>query len=205
MPKKYKLKNISRAEFKRKVSSGMKKKWKDKEYRKKVVSSIKNKYKTDYSYREKISIAMKKVFKDHPNLAVNLRKNFINYLRKNPKVCMNILNGKGNPNKPDVKCLDKRYVRSIMEKKVGDFLFLNKIKYKYESKLIIFKKELKWAVPDFYLPYFSCYIEVCGDYPGSMTKVRWKKKMYKKHGLKCIFLTSQKMINLKKYLLDKLK
>ena len=193
------------AEFKRRVRSGMKNIWKTESYRKKMSKAIKLKYATDYDYREKISIAMKKVFKDHPNLAVNLRRNFINYLRKNPKVCMNILNGKGNPNKPDVKCMGGGYVRSIMEKKVADFLFLNKIRYKYESKLIICKKELKWAVPDFYLSKFNCHIEVCGDYPGSMAKVRWKKKIYGRNGIKCIFLGKGQMINLKKNVLDKLK
>lgn len=172
---------------------------------KKISKSLKISYAKNPELRLKISIAMKKVFKEHPNLKAEFRKNFLDYLRKNPKVLENLSKTKGNPNPLDVKTLREDYVRSRYESAVADCLFVNRIKYEYEKRVLIFRKELRWAIPDFYLPEYKLYIEVFGGYPGSQAKTRWKKKIYKKYRIKFIGLHKRDILNLDKNLLKKLK
>jgi len=180
------------------MSLAIKKKWRNEEYSKKSRKSAKLRYILNPSLREKMSIAMKKVFQEHPNLKKELRKNFFNWLKKNPE---SFMNSRGNPNLLDVKTLKQEYVRSTYEAKVADFLFINKIKYEYEAKVLIFKKEKGWAIPDFYLKKSKTYIEVLGGYPGSRTKTIWKRKVYHKYKIKCIFLTPALILNLDKSLM----
>ncbi|MFH1500866.1 MAG: hypothetical protein ABIE22_02870 [archaeon] len=171
------------------------------ELRKKLSKIKKLQYASNPEYRKKTSLAMKKVFREHPDIKKQFKKNFYKWLSTHPE---SFMNSKGNPNPLDTKTLRGDFVRSTYEAKVADTLFMNKIKYEYETRPLKFEKEGKFAVPDFYLQKYKLYIEVLGGYPGSEVKKRWKKKIYKKYKIKCIFLTPKNILNLNKNLLQKL-
>jgi hypothetical protein len=200
-------------EYRKRMSLKMKSFYsKHPEFRKKLSSIRKLLYLQKPEYRKKTSLAMKRVFIEHPNLKKEFKENFHKFLQANPEFLKKLETSKGNPNIADVKTLKGGKVRSSYEKKVADTLFMNKINYDYEARVLIFKKEVKWAIPDFWLPDYNMLIEVFGEYEGSKkiaaevrAKTRWKKMIYAKYGIPLIALTPSAILDLKANLLDKLK
>ncbi len=78
-------------------------------------------------------------------------------------------------------------VRSLSEKYIADYLFMNKIDYQYEKPLRLEGYAIK---PDFYLPAYNVYIEFWGMLdernPKYWEGFRWKKQNYFKHGIKFV-------------------
>ena len=84
-------------------------------------------------------------------------------------------------------------VKSIGEKKIADFLYVNLVKYEYDKEINLGNKVLR---PDFYLPTFDTYIEYFGLYyvnDGALRRqyrkqAAWKTEMYSLYKIKCISL-----------------
>ena len=205
-------KSHSTAAYRKRLSLKMKQVYAEHpEYGKELSKLRKLQYLKEPGYRKKISVAMKKVFREHPNLKTEFKQNFLKFLKSNPNFIINFNKSRGNPNKLDVKTMKGGFVRSSYEKEVANTLFVNHINYMYESKMRIFEKEARWAIPDFWLPDYKIYIEVFGGYYGSAkiarevrAKARWKRKFYKKYHIRCLYLTPGKMLDLKASLLEKL-
>ena len=87
------------------------------------------------------------------------------------------------------------------EKSVAIYLNDLKIKWKYENPVVVVDgKELSrtWY-PDFFLPDFGVYIEVCGlerkkDYD-------YRERVYNKNNVKCIFVHTYKDVGIWKHYL----
>lgn len=90
-------------------------------------------------------------------------------------------------------------VKSKGEKLIADFLFQNKIKYKYEKPARVriwffFRKKI--GTPDFYLPDYNVYVEYWGmvDAEDRDTRYRYRYRMgrkisrYHQHQIKFISL-----------------
>ena len=78
-------------------------------------------------------------------------------------------------------------VRSSYEKKCVEFFEKNHISYQYESLLLIGGRKYR---PDFFLPEYDTFLEICGynHMPFYRDRTRHKKEIYRKYGLKVIFI-----------------
>lgn len=78
-------------------------------------------------------------------------------------------------------------VKSYAEKRVADFLTESKIKYDYEKSIIL---DGKTYLPDFYLRQFGIFVEYWGlvNFKRYKQRMNFKKKIYRKNGLKVISL-----------------
>jgi len=78
-------------------------------------------------------------------------------------------------------------VRSQYEKKCADFLFKNGIKFQYEPLILLAGKQYR---PDFYLPDYNLFLEICGynHMPFYVDRSEFKKQLYQKHNLDAIFI-----------------
>lgn len=94
-----------------------------------------------------------------------------------------------------IKTLKGEYVRSVDEKYIADFLYLQEIKYEYEKK---YPQSEEWYFPDFYLPDYDVYLEHFAitssgeppeyfDSPQKYLKgMQWKRELHKKNGTRMI-------------------
>ena len=87
-------------------------------------------------------------------------------------------------------------VKSLHEKQIADYLYRNKIPYKYESEA----KTDEWVFsrtiskPDFFLPTFNVYVEYWGLLDADNEKLRskyesqknWKTRQYRENGIRVI-------------------
>jgi DNA helicase IV len=78
-------------------------------------------------------------------------------------------------------------VRSLYEKRCADFLFDNNIKFKYEPLILLDGKQYR---PDFFLPDFNLFIEICGygHMPYYNERLKLKERLYEKHNLQVLFI-----------------
>ena len=78
-------------------------------------------------------------------------------------------------------------VRSSYEKKCADFLYSQNISFQYEPLILLGGKQYR---PDFYLPKYNLFIEICGygHMPYYTDRAAFKKKVYKKHKMKALFI-----------------
>jgi len=85
------------------------------------------------------------------------------------------------------RCKSGIFVRSKGEQEIANFLFEQKIHFDYEPKL---KMGSKVIHPDFYLKDKDIYIEFFGmNTPRYRISTWWKKREYRKNGLKLIPLS----------------
>jgi len=78
-------------------------------------------------------------------------------------------------------------VRSNYEKKTAEYLDKNKIKYQYEPLILLDGRQYR---PDFYLPEYNLFLEICGygHMPFYSDRIAFKEEMYKKNRLKAVFI-----------------
>lgn len=88
---------------------------------------------------------------------------------------------------PAVPVADKLRVRSRYEKECVEYFEEQGITYKYEPLIILVGKQYR---PDFYLPDFDLFVEICGfnHMPYYTDRVEQKKQLYRHHGLKAVFI-----------------
>jgi len=94
-------------------------------------------------------------------------------------------------------------VRSKYEKRCADFLFSQKISFQYEPLILLGGKQYR---PDFYLPKFNLFLEICGygHMPYYTDRVSFKKKAYKEHNMKAVFIFYNGKGSLEKLLQEEL-
>ena len=88
---------------------------------------------------------------------------------------------------PVIKTVSGVRVRSSYEKKCADFLFRNNIRFHYEPLMLLGGRQFR---PDFYIPDFNLFIEVCGynHQPYYRDRRNYKEQVYKKQGLRAVFI-----------------
>ncbi len=89
--------------------------------------------------------------------------------------------------KPSVPASPGRKVRSKLESRVAAWLDSRNIAYQYEPLILLEGKQYR---PDFFLPQFNLFLEICGfgHMPYYSDRVELKRQMYEKHGLRAIFI-----------------
>lgn len=200
------MKNLSKTtNFNEKHSKRMKIFWRKNPLLKKRYSELgKMRYLNHPELREISSLRAKEIYKEHPHLKEESKIRLFEFVKKHPKA---VKNGWGNPSNHDMKTIKGDLVRSNYERIVADTLYSHHVRYNYEEKAIIFDKEIKFSIPDFFLPDYNLLIEVFGlfDDEKSLAKMRWKIKYYKKYKIPFIPLYPEDILNLKTSLLNKLK
>jgi len=88
---------------------------------------------------------------------------------------------------PHLPAGDNLRVRSRYEKECVEYFEEQGISYKYEPLILLAGRQYR---PDFYLPDFDLFIEICGytHMPFYSDRVGQKKEIYKRHGLKAVFI-----------------
>jgi hypothetical protein len=78
-------------------------------------------------------------------------------------------------------------VRSQYEKRCADFLFGNKIEFQYEPLILLDGRQYR---PDFFLPKYNLFLEICGfgHMPFYNVRIKHKIQIYKKHHLQAVFV-----------------
>lgn len=78
-------------------------------------------------------------------------------------------------------------VRSKYEKRTAEYLEKNNIKYQYEPLILLENRKYR---PDFYLPDFNLFLEICGygHMPFYSDRIAQKQKIYERNRLKAVFL-----------------
>lgn len=78
-------------------------------------------------------------------------------------------------------------VRSKYEKRTAEYLEKNKIKYQYEPLILLEGRQYR---PDFYLPDYNLFLEICGygHMPFYRDRIAQKQKIYEKSRLKAVFI-----------------
>lgn len=171
--------------------------YKNPELRKRISRIINAKYKANPEIAKEIDKKVTAWWREHPNIrkerSKELREFFISHPEEFKKKFMN---GKNNPFMPHIKTKQGFKVRSLGEKKIADFLFEKGIECSYESENLILDG---WpCVPDFYLEDYDVYIEYYGGFPGSWKKKVLKNRLYRKHEIKCVFVTPNELKDLDK-------
>lgn len=91
---------------------------------------------------------------------------------------------------PSVENRAGRPVRSQLEKCCAEFLGERSIQFIYEPLLLLSGKQYR---PDFYLPEYGLFIEICGftHMPFYRDRVELKQKVYAAQGLRCLFIEAR--------------
>ena len=78
-------------------------------------------------------------------------------------------------------------VRSRYEKKAVEYFQKENIEFIYEPLLLLDGKQYR---PDFFLPEFDLFVEICGygHMPHYRDRTAFKKQLYRKHQLKVLFI-----------------
>lgn len=78
-------------------------------------------------------------------------------------------------------------VRSSYEKICADYLYRNNIRFQYEPLMLLGGRQFR---PDFYLPDYNLFIEICGynHQPYYRDRRVYKEQIYRKHNLKAVFV-----------------
>jgi hypothetical protein len=178
------------------------------------ISKLTSKYYSNPLVRKKMSELKKKQYREKPELAKEIDRKITswwrehknikkersiavkNFFMKNPEKFEKFMRYGKNSSVPHLKTKQGFIVRSYGEREIANSLFDNKIKSIYEGKTLIFKEEGQICVPDFYLPASKTYIEFYGGHPEAWKKKVMKNKLYKKHNVKCVFITPAELRNL---------
>ncbi|MBN1211370.1 MAG: hypothetical protein JXA92_02225 [candidate division Zixibacteria bacterium] len=90
--------------------------------------------------------------------------------------------------RPTVSTAAGTAVRSRYEKKAVEYFRAENIEFLYEPLLLLDGKKYR---PDFFLPAFDLFVEICGYglMPHYRDRIAFKKQLYKKHDLRVIFIT----------------
>jgi DNA helicase IV len=94
-------------------------------------------------------------------------------------------------------------VRSKYEKRCADFLYLQNISFQYEPLILLAGKQYR---PDYYLPQYNLFLEICGygHMPYYTDRVSFKKKIYEEHKMKAVFIFYNGKGSLEKLLQEEL-
>jgi DNA helicase-4 len=78
-------------------------------------------------------------------------------------------------------------VRSSYEQKCADYLHSVGIKFVYEPLMLLAGRQYR---PDFYLPEHNLFLELCGfnHMPFYVDRIKQKRELYRKHGLRAVFV-----------------
>lgn len=78
-------------------------------------------------------------------------------------------------------------VRSQYEQRCADFFTERRIDFQYEPLMLLGGKQYR---PDFYLPDYRLFVEICGynHFPFYTDRQKQKQQVYEKYGMKAIFL-----------------
>ncbi|MCP4634387.1 MAG: hypothetical protein GY855_15780 [candidate division Zixibacteria bacterium] len=78
-------------------------------------------------------------------------------------------------------------VRSKYEVTTANYLYNNSIEFLYEPLMILGGQQYR---PDFYLPEYNLFLEICGynHMPYYRDRSAYKYETYKRHGLQFIFI-----------------
>lgn len=100
---------------------------------------------------------------------------------------------------PSVENKAGRPVRSRLEKYCAEFLAERGIRFVYEPLLLLSGRQYR---PDFYLPEYGLFIEICGytHMPFYRDRVELKQKVYAAQGLRCLFIEARSEKSLKEQL-----
>ena len=88
---------------------------------------------------------------------------------------------------PQLETKSKVRVRSKYEQRCADFLYSNNISFKYEPLIILGSKQYR---PDFYLPKYNLFLEICGytHMPFYRDRTSHKKKLFEENNMKALFI-----------------
>ncbi len=88
-----------------------------------------------------------------------------------------------------------RQVRSKLEQQCADYLSNHDIEFKYEPLMLLAGRQYR---PDFYLPEYGVFIEICGynHMPFYRDRQEEKRKRYARHGMKVIFIVHRRGENI---------
>ncbi len=106
--------------------------------------------------------------------------------------------------KPGIETPQGHTVRSKYEKTCTAFFEKNGIEYKYEPLILLGGKQYR---PDFYLPQYDLFIEICGynHMPHYRDRVKKKEEAYARGGLKAAFIYYNGTGSLEKLLIESLR
>ncbi len=194
------LKYYSNPLARKKISIMLRKRYSDLSARKKMSQTKKRQYRENPKLLKKMDRAITKWWREHPHIKKQRSEEAKALFMKHPEKFKKFLKYGSNPNVPSFKTKQKFLVRSKGEQTIANFLHDNNITALYEKKVLIFKEEGQICVPDFYLPASKTYIEFYGGHPRAWKKKVMKNKLYKKHKIKCIFITPAELRNLGKEL-----
>jgi hypothetical protein len=88
---------------------------------------------------------------------------------------------------PVIETLSGINVRSSYEKACADLFYQNNIKFQYEPLMLLEGRKFR---PDFFLPDFNLFVEICGynHQPYYRDRINYKKQIYDKNGLNAVFI-----------------
>ena len=188
----------------------------------KKISKFTSRYYSDPLVRKKMSELKKKQYQERPELITEIDRKITawwkehphirkersiavkRFFMKHPDKFKKFMKYGKNSSVPHLKTKQGFIVSSYGEQKIANFLFDSKIKSLYEGKTLIFKKEGQICTPDFWLPKFKVYIEFYGGHPKSWKKKVMKNRLYRKHKIRCIFITPGELRNLGYYFMGEL-
>ncbi len=95
-------------------------------------------------------------------------------------------------------------VRSQYEKTCVEFFTETNIQFQYEPLMVLEGKQYR---PDFFLPEYNLFIEICGygHMPHYNKRVEFKEQIYKRNNLIAVFIHYNGKGSLKQILLEQLK
>jgi very-short-patch-repair endonuclease len=106
-------------------------------------------------------------------------------LRRKPRLCTRVKRmprpGAGS------QAGDGRPFKSKYEKRCAQFLSRLRIRYQYEPLLLLRGKSYR---PDFFLPDYNLFVEICGysHMPYYRSRTHFKEQIYEKAGLQVLFI-----------------
>jgi hypothetical protein len=94
-------------------------------------------------------------------------------------------------------------VRSKYEQRCADYLYTCGITFQYEPLILLEGRKYR---PDFYLPHYNLFIEICGygHMPFYNDRIRQKKRVYEKEKINAIFILYNGRGSLEDILRDRL-
>jgi hypothetical protein len=94
-------------------------------------------------------------------------------------------------------------VRSNYEKRCAEYLSQHNIEFLYEPLMLLAGKQFR---PDFYLPQYDLFLEICGynHMPFYRDRIALKRQIYDKHKMAAVFINYDGKGSLEKLLREKL-
>jgi len=94
-------------------------------------------------------------------------------------------------------------VRSNYEKSCAEYLHQNNIEFLFEPLMLLSGKQFR---PDFYLPEYDLFLEICGynHMPFYRDRIAFKRQIYDKHKMLAVFINYDGKGLLEKLMREKL-